>query len=239
VHRDLATPNEKCPVRDRAGHFAFRILDSESARLRSGLLLFLDQGDLGAELEINHGLNASIELEEASCGLARNNLIEDGNISLAKLIDLGIDIHRAFKHAKCLIVGHGAPVLRILLNQVIFRVVNFDEVGGVLIVDGPELSGLVGSKLKIGSNQLFFLGADVFAKKFDVLVDFLLLTSSGRLRGRGLCRGLGAGLRRRQEKGTGKKKCEDEFQFHGSSPLEFCEWSPAGGAGRRNQHFRK
>ena len=82
-------------------------------------------------------------------------------------------------------------------------------------------------------------GADVFAKKFDVLVDFLLLTSSGRLRGRGLCRGLGAGLRRRQEKGTGKKKCEDEFQFHGSSPLEFCEWSPAGGAGRRNQHFRK
>jgi len=190
-------------------------------------------------LEIDHGLDAAVELEECSSGFARDHLIENGHVSLAKLIDLGVDIQRALEHAERLVVSHGAPVLGVFLDKVIFGVVNFDEVGSVLVVNGPELGSLIRSELKIGGDKLFLFGANVLSQEMDILIEFLLLTGSGRLRRGRLGRSLRVGTRHGQKEHASEQKGEDEFQFHGRSPLEICEWTPAGGAGRRDQHFRK
>lgn len=147
------------------------------------LFLGLDEGELSAELKINHGLNAAVDLEESGSSLARNDSIENGNVSDAELVDLSVDVERTLDQADGLVVGHGAPGVGVFLDEGVLLVVDFDKVGGVLVVDGPEFGGLVGSELKIGGDQLFLLGADILTKKFHIIVELLLLAARGRLSG--------------------------------------------------------
>jgi hypothetical protein len=150
------------------------------------LLLGLDEWELGAELEIDHGLDAAIDLEEGGSGLAGNNLVEDGNVPQTKLGNLGVDVERTLGQANRLVVGHRAPSLCIFLDEGIFCVVNFNEVGHVLIINGPEFGGLIRSEGQIRGDERFLLCAKVLTKESDILVDLLLLAGGWRLRRGGL-----------------------------------------------------
>ena len=108
-----------------------------------GVLLALEQGQVGHQLQIDHGLQAPVDLHECGGLFSGDDFVENGDVADAQFYDLLIGAKGAIDQVGGLGVGDGAVAVRVFLDQRVLRVVDLDEVGGVLVIDGPEFRGFV------------------------------------------------------------------------------------------------
>ena len=102
-------------------------------------MLFLDQRDLGCQLQVHEAGQATIDLKEAGGLRARQYPIDLRHILNPELRDSFVQCQRAIYQAQRLSVGQRSELLRVFFDDRILLIVDLGHFHGVLIVYRPDL----------------------------------------------------------------------------------------------------
>src|SRR6516225_3452049 len=135
--------------------------DSVTARILQLVRLGLDEWKLRRQLQVDHQLNAPIQLVEESRVLRGQNLAKHRKVLHSQLRDGLIHAQPLLYRAVGLVGGQRARTLHILFYQVVLRIVNLDQLPDILFIDWPEFFRFVAGQIHIGGDELLPLRAEV------------------------------------------------------------------------------
>ena len=127
----------------------------------------VEKRELGRKLEADHHGDALVELEEGGSLLAGQDFFELREIAGAKLDDFFVELEPTAHEDEGIVVGHGAVGLGVRVQHVEPFVVDFLQVGSILLIDSPKLDGFGFAHREILRDKFLLLTADVVAKHVE------------------------------------------------------------------------
>src|SRR5271156_2882795 len=117
--------------------------------------LWLDERNRGGDLNVDQQLSPTLHLLVQSSLPGRQHGAKLLEVGLAPGRDPGVDLQEALCPIDSLGVRHSVVVLRVLLDERVFVVVDHDEFLDELVIEGPE-------PLRLGVGEGHVRGDDLF-----------------------------------------------------------------------------